>query len=105
VRRGRSLWVGTYKGGVTRFDWDAGGGAGDVRAWSLGDGWINPGGLRWIDGALVASTMEGLRVGDGATAAWRTIAGLPGRDVTGAIVFDGAWWIATRRGLIARVAP
>ena len=92
--RGRAVWVGTYKTGVVRFDLD------DLAAATrLGGGWVNPGGLTWLGDGLFASTQEGLRAGDGASATWRATPGLPGKDVT-AIVQDGdAAWVATRRGL------
>lgn len=93
--RGSSVWVGTYKGGVTRFDAGV--------ATQLGDGWINPSGLTWIGDHLYASTMEGLRAGDGASAAWSTVGPLPGRDTTAAVALDGRLWISTRRGLATRL--
>ena len=96
--RDHAVWVGTYHGGVTRLD-DAGSEA--PAAVALGDGWINPGGLRWIGDTLYASTMEGLRTGDGASATWSTLAGLPGRDITTAVRGGDTLWIATRRGLVA----
>jgi len=100
--RDHSLWVGTYHGGVTRLD-DAGSDA--PVAVALGDGWINPGGLRWIGDTLYASTMEGLRTGDGAAPTWTTVAGLPGRDTTAAVLAGDTLWIATRRGLAATAGP
>ena len=96
--RDRSVWVGTYHGGVVRLD-DASSDA--PRAVALGDGWINPGGLRWIGDTLYAATMDGLRTGDGVTADWTTVAGLPGRDTTAALRAGDTLWIATRRGLAA----
>ena len=94
----RALWVGTYKGGVTRFDpTDAG-----VTATPVGDGWINPGGLRWIGDALYVSTMEGVRIGDGATAAWATLDRMPGKDTTATVRVGDALYISTRRGLVSR---
>ena len=101
--RGRSLWVGTYKGGVTRLDWDAAAADAPMQVTQLGGGWINPGGLTWTAGALHAATMTGLLVGDGAHPGWRQVSGLPGRDVTavaGASQPGARRWIATRRGLV-----
>jgi ligand-binding sensor domain-containing protein len=96
--RDHSVWVGTYHGGVARLD-DAGSDAPTAAA--LGDGWINPGGLRWIGDTLYASTMEGLRTGDGASPTWTAMTGLPGRDTTSAVRGGDTLWIATRRGLVA----
>lgn len=96
--RGTSVWVGTYKGGVTRFDATGT----EVAATALGDGWINPGGLTWHGDALFAATMEGVRVGDGASATWTAVAGVPGRDTTATARVGTTLWISTRRGLVAR---
>jgi len=92
--RGRAVWVGGYKGGVVRFDLD------DLKGTRLGGGWVNPGGLRWEGETLYASTQEGLRSGDGASATWKTEAGLPGKDVTAMVRIADAYWVATRRGLV-----
>lgn len=90
--RDNAVWVGTYKAGITRFDI-----SGDtVTASPLGEGWINPGGLRWIGDTLYAATMEGLRAGE------TPVAGLPGRDVTATARIGETLWIATRRGLVSR---
>lgn len=94
----RAIWVGTYKGGVTRFDLDGPA----VTATPLGEGWINPGGLRWIDGALYASTMEGVRIGDGAVAQWTALDRMPARDTTATVRAGDTLYVATRRGLAAR---
>ena len=99
--RGRSMWVGTYHGGVVRLDWNEH----DVRVTSLGEGWINPGGLRWVNDTLYAATMDGLLAGNGTEAAWRHVAGLPGRDCTGIVGMGEAAFVATRRGLLALSAP
>ncbi len=105
--RGRSVWVGGYKGGVVRFDLGDAGAAMPSTAARLGGGWINPGGLRWDGDTLYASTQEGLRSGDGTTATWTTATGLPGKDVTAALRVGATHWIATRRGLLElpRLAP
>ncbi len=92
--RGDAVWVGTYKGGVTRIDLTSA-----TVATALGDGWINPAGLVWDGDHLLVSTMDGLRSGDGATNAWTTTSGLPGRDVTASVRIGGTLWVATRRGL------
>jgi ligand-binding sensor domain-containing protein len=96
--KGSAIWVGTYKGGVTRFDYGATG----VSTTALGDGWINPGGLTWIGDQLYAATMEGLRTGDGASASWTTLGKLPGRDTTAVAVVGDRLWVSTRRGLWTR---
>ena len=89
---GKTLYVGTYAKGVVSVAI----GGGEAR--SLGGGWVNFHGLGRVGGHLAAATMEGLVVRDGAK--WRTVAGLPGRDVTGIVEHQGATWVATRRGLI-----
>lgn len=122
-----SVWVGTYKGGVSRLTVDASTNrsngdeptAGDYRATVVGDGWINPGGLAWHGDTLYAATMEGLFIGDGTT--WierrgeREGLAAPGRDTTCVIAqespvqSDGSearrgpstrLWVASRRGLV-----
>ncbi|MDX2086940.1 MAG: two-component regulator propeller domain-containing protein [Kofleriaceae bacterium] len=98
--KGSAVWVGTYKGGVTRFAYGAAG----VSTTALGDGWINPGGLTWIGERLYASTMEGLRIGDGESAAWTTLGKLPGRDTTAVAAVGDRLWVSTRRGLWTRRA-
>ncbi len=96
--RDRSIWVGTYKGGVTRFDpSDAG-----VIATPLGDGWINPGGLRFLGETLFATTMEGVRTGDGSSATWQTLDRMPGKDATAAARIGDTLFVSTRRGLVSR---
>ncbi len=98
VTRGHSIWVGTYKGGVTRFDTtDAG-----VTTTPLGEGWVNPGGLRLIGDTLFASTMEGVRIGDGASATWTTLDRMPGKDTTATVRIGDDLFVATRRGLVSR---
>ncbi len=94
-----SAWVGTYKGGVVRFDWQSNK-PGDLTSTFFGDGWVNPGGLTLDGQTLYASTMDGLRRTQLAAANWqRGVAG-PGKDTT-AVVPAGAWlWVATRRGLV-----
>lgn len=96
----RVVWVGGYKGGVVRFDLGpAEADAAPTATW-LGDGWVNPGGLRWDGVRLWASTQDGLRTGDGVHDRWRTEPGLPGKDVTATAQQDAIRWIATRRGLV-----
>lgn len=91
---GRTVWVGSYKGGVIRFDLD------DLaRGARLGGGWVNPGGLTWMGDSLFVATQEGLRQGDGERGAWKTIDNLPGRDVTAIVRISDDSWVATRRGL------
>ena len=110
--RGGAVWAGTYKGGVTRFDRrcappddaaartsEAGPCDGDA-ATPLGDGWVNPGGLVWIGDTLHASTMEGVRIGDGQTATWSTVPGRIGKDTTATARVGDTLWISTRRGIV-----
>ncbi len=96
--RGAAIWVGAYKAGVTRFDVSPE----VVTATPLGDGWINPGGLAWHGDTLYASTMEGVRTGDGAQAVWASLRGTPGKDTTATAQIGQTIWISTRRGLVAR---
>jgi len=96
--RGAAVWVGTYKGGVTRFEATAEA----VTATALGDGWINPSGLSWHGDTLYASTMEGVRTSDGASATWAQLRGMPGKDTTATAMVGGTLWVSTRRGLVAR---
>ncbi len=98
VGHDRAVFAGTYNGGVTRFALGAADAA--IAPTQLGDGWINPGGLRWDGDRLYAATMDGLRSGDGLTATWTTATGLPGKDVTASLRTGGTTWIATRRGLV-----
>lgn len=95
IAHDRSVWVGGYKGGVTRFDLDD-----DMTATLIGDGWVNPSGLAWEGNVLLVSTQEGLRIGDGA-GSWESITGLPGKDVTATVNIGDVRWVATRRGLVA----
>ena len=96
----RSVWVGSYNGGVVRFDLGPPGAAAPMVATHLGDGWINPSGLTWDGDRLVAATQDGLRTSDGLSSRWTTEAHLPGKDVTAAIRLGTTRWIATRRGLV-----
>lgn len=98
---GRRAYVGSYKGGVVRFDWSETEPA-NVSATPLGAGWINPGGLTVAGGTLYAATMDGLVAGDGASARWRPLPGGPGADTTAVLVAGSSLWIATRRGLLRR---
>jgi ligand-binding sensor domain-containing protein len=97
----RAVYAGTYHGGVVRIDiaTDA-----TVTAAQLGDGWINPGGLRFdgdrLDGdRLLAATMDGLFSGDGTSSTWTRIGGLPGVDVTASVRLGTSLIVTTRRGL------
>lgn len=87
-----AVFAGTYKGGVTRFD--------NTKVTQLGGGWINPSGLAWRDGSLFASTMEGLRVGDGSSSRWTTTT-YAARDTTATARVGNRMWVATRRGITA----
>lgn len=63
----------------------------------LHEGWINPGGLAFDGNRLLASTMDGLFLGDGAS--WTKLPGLPGVDVTAAVRLGATLFVSTRRGL------
>jgi hypothetical protein len=89
--KGDVVWVGTYNGGVARIEGDT--------ATQLGGGWVNPSGLTWDGERLLASTMDGLVVGDGTSTTWTTMRSLPGRDTTGSLRIGGTLWVATRRGI------
>ncbi len=96
---GRTMWAGTYKGGVVRFDWAERAALDAVTAEALGGGFINPGGLYRSGHRLYAATMDGLAEGDGATSVWKYCIAGPGRDTTAVISSAGRIWVATRRGL------
>ena len=106
--RGRAVWVGSYKGGVVRFDLARAavadsapaGAPAPLLATHVADGWINPGGLTWDGARLVASTQEGLRSSDGTARRSTVEPGLPGKDVTAFARTGTTRWIATRRGLV-----
>jgi hypothetical protein len=86
---GDKVYVGSYSGGVTEL-------SGKTVA-RLGGGYINPDGLRVIDGKLYAATMDGLLVRDGAFR--RVDKGVLGSDVTSVLPSPKGMIIATRRGL------
>jgi hypothetical protein len=94
VPSGDQVFVGTYKGGVTRF---AVGGT----ATQLGDGWINPGGLRIEGTTLYASTMTGLRTGDVTGSAWTTTDEFTVHDTTATARVGAKLFVATRRGIVS----
>ena len=103
--RDRSVWVGSYNGGVVRFDLGPGpttttAATTAVTATHVGDAWINPSGLTWDGDRLIAATQDGLRSSDGRSSRWTTEPDLPGKDVTAAIRIGTTRWIATRRGLV-----
>lgn len=101
--RGGAMWIGTYKGGVTRLDRTD---ENTYGATQIGSGWINPGGLAWRGDTLHAATMEGhmsinvARLGAGLAA---HSAQPPGRDTTAIVSQGNRLWIASRRGLRAHV--
>jgi ligand-binding sensor domain-containing protein len=100
---GGAMWIGTYKGGVTRLDLAA---ENTYQATQIGSGWINPGGLAWHGDTLHAATMDGhLSVKGAALAAGLTAhaAQPPGRDTTAIASQGNRLWIASRRGLRAHV--
>ena len=98
ARAGDALWIGTYKGGVTRLDR-----AGELtyQATHVGDAWVNPGGLTWRGDTLYVATMDGLFSSQGTTLQPVELA-LPGRDTTALVSQGDDLWIATRRGLVRR---
>lgn len=98
---GRTLWAGSYKGGVVRLSWTEGAALADVTTSQLGGGWINPGGLARIAGKLYAATMDGLASGDGARAEWKATGAALGRDTTAVARQGKTLWVASRRGLVA----
>jgi ligand-binding sensor domain-containing protein len=101
--RGSALWIGTYKGGVTRLDPAAGN---TYQATHIAGGWINPGGLTWHGDTLHAATMEGHVSIDTAQAGTLLVphpAQPPGRDTTAIASQGNRLWIASRRGLRAHV--
>lgn len=93
------VFVGTYKGGVTRFTIGDG-----VGATQLGDGWINPGGLRVEGSTLYASTMEGLRTSEVTATAWTSTETFAGKDTTATARAGSHVFVATRRGIVRRSA-
>jgi ligand-binding sensor domain-containing protein len=100
---GRSMWIGTYKGGITRLDPTAGNA---YQATQIGSGWINPGGLTWHGETLHAATMEGhvsTKVMQGGALLVTHRAQPPGRDTTAIASQGNRLWIASRRGLRAYV--
>jgi ligand-binding sensor domain-containing protein len=96
VARDRTLWIGTYKGGVTRLDVSA---DGALTTTQLGDGWINPNGLSLDGDRLLAATMDGILTGDGATPTWAPIEVALGKDATAIVRTGATHWVSTRRGL------
>ncbi len=112
------VYAGTYSHGLVRLSPAASASASASAASShlsvtlLRDGWINPGGLGFDGGRLLAATMDGLVsvdpaavVAASATAATSSTAtgaprpGLPGVDVTAAVRLGRALYVSTRRGL------
>ena len=88
--QGDALYVGTYNGGVVRFD--------GTTATHVADGWVNPGGLAVLGDRLYAATQDGLRTSDDGTH-WTDAGTLPGRDPTAIARVDGRLIAGTRRGL------
>jgi hypothetical protein len=81
---GKQAYVGTYAGGVTEL----------TSGKRLGGGYINPDGLRIINGKVYAATMEGLLVDF-----QRQDKNVLGTDVTAVTTSPKGLIIATRRGL------
>lgn len=92
--RGDEVYVGTYKGGLTRIDLPT------LAATQLGDGWINPGGLRWDRGTLYAATMNGLETTAG-RGDWTSSATYMVDDTTATAKVNELVFIATRRGVVS----
>jgi ligand-binding sensor domain-containing protein len=85
--KGTTVYAGTYKGGVMKFE--------GATSTKVADGWINPGGLSFDGDTLVMATMEGLRGVD-------RLGRLTGKDVTAAVRVGDTLVVATRRGLVSR---
>lgn len=99
VERNGAMWIGTYKGGVTRLDRTA---ENIYQATQIGSGWVNPGGLTWHGDTLHVATMEGhMSFNDAGAGARLTahVAQPPGRDTTAIASQGERLWIASRRGL------
>ncbi|MFN0247932.1 MAG: two-component regulator propeller domain-containing protein [Kofleriaceae bacterium] len=94
--RDNEVYVGTYKGGLTRFDLGTA-----PTATQLGEGWINPGGLRWDSGTLYASTMNGLASTDG-RGDWSSSTTYTVDDTTATERVGELLFIATRRGVVSK---
>lgn len=90
------IFVGTYKSGVVRLAMDGD----EATATTLGEGWINPGGLRWDGTKLWAATMGGPRIGDGRSPSWDLGPTGPGKDTTAFVPTAEGAWLATRRGIV-----
>jgi hypothetical protein len=86
--RGETVYIGTYSGGIVSLTGDA--------TRQLAPGWVNPGGLTFVDDVLYAATQEGLRVVVGS----REVPHLPGKDVTAVAVRGGRLVVGTRRGIM-----
>ncbi len=71
------------------------------RAVQLGDGWINPGGLRIEGTTLYAATMEGLRSSDTTATTWATSETFTARDTTATARVGARLFIASRRGIVS----
>ncbi len=93
--RDNEVYVGTYKGGLTRFDLGT-----TPAATQLGDGWINPGGLRWDRKTLYAATMNGLRATDGRDT-WASSQVFTVDDTTATARVGELLFIASRRGVVS----
>ena len=90
-----------YNGGVTRFELVAP----TRRSRDAARRRLDQPGRPALDGdRLMASTMEGLRIGDGHSATWIDGAGLPGKDVTAVARVGSTLVVATRRGLVESAA-
>ncbi len=87
---GDRAFVGSYSGGVTEL-------TKTFAATRLGGGYINPDGLRVLDGKLHAATMDGLLVHEGTFR--RVDKGVLGADVTAVMSSPKGMIVATRRGL------
>jgi ligand-binding sensor domain-containing protein len=94
--RDNEVYVGTYKGGLTRFDLGT-----TPVATQLGEGWINPGGLRWDSGTLYAATMNGLKSTDG-RGDWSSSTTYTIDDTTATERVGELLFIASRRGVVSK---
>jgi len=94
---GRSVYVGTYKGGVTKFNLNRR----RLKSVQLGGGWINPGGIRVSNGRVFAATMDGPREFTGLV--WRVpVRKTLGTDTTLLLPTTKGLWVASRRGLMLK---
>ncbi len=97
---GNKVYAGTYDSGVTKL---APGGQSQELA-GLAHIWVNPAGVRIVDGQLVVATLgDGLWFHDGHIA--HRSPRLPSADVTAMLRYEGKYWVGTRAGLATMSTP